>query len=239
MRRLRISGIGNFLSPTPFKGSRENKESSVHSNSMESASSSSSSALPRDTFDKEEIDGDSDSSIYEENDALSESLSNITYRSSRIHRSPKWGHIGGGSHKRGTIADLHPNGPFSIYFTHQLDQCPYVSLLSPIVKQKRPSLFTPILQNASRLGICFRCYICCGNSSCVPYTPLDQSVHHVIMSSSELVPSSHHVDITLILAATYFLNSLFPIVLIVFSFFATSSNAGKGFLSLLLSSSDP
>ena len=231
--RLRIRNDSTSFLSTPFTGSTVND---LHSDSKESASpspiaSDSPTASPHAPLEWEER-GDS---IRESNASLSHSPPNRGSRSSRIRRSPKWRRMGMSNPKKGTFAELHPDGPFAIYFTQQLEQRCSALLCLSLVQQKKPSLFKPILQNSSLLGVCLHCYTCCGNSPCVPYTPLSKSAHHAIMSSSEFSSSPDHVDITLILAGTYFLFPLFPIAPIASSSFATSLRAGRGVFSLPLS----
>ena len=235
--RLRIRNDSTPFLSTPFTGSTAND---LHSDSKENASLSptasvSPTAIPHAPLEVEEY-GDS---IRETNASLSHSPPNRGSRSSRIRRSPKWRHMGMNNPKKGTFAELHPDGPFAIYFTQQLEKRCSTLLCSSLVQQKKPSLFKPILQNSSLLGVCLHCYTCRGNSSCVPYTPLTKSAHHAIMSSSEFSSSPDHVDITLILAGTYFLSPLFPIVPTASSSFATSPRAGKGVFSLPLSHTAP
>ena len=235
--RLRIRNDNTPFLSTPFTGSTAND---LHSDSKDNASpsptaSGSPTAPPHAPIEGEEV-GDS---IRETNTYLSQSPPNRGSRSSRIRRSPKWRHMGMNNPKKGTFAELHPDGPFSIYFTQQLEQrCSSLSY-SSLVQQKKPSLFKPILQNSSLLGVCLHCYTCRGNSSCVLYTPLSKSAHHAIMSSSEFSSSPDHVDITLILAGTYFLSLFFPIAPTASSSFATSPRAGRGVFSLPLSHAAP
>ena len=201
--RLRIRNDSTSFLSTPFTGSTAND---LHFDSNENASlsptaSGSPTASLHAPLEWEEY-GDS---IRETNTTLSHSPPNRGSRSSRIRRSPKWRRMGMNNPKKGTFAELHPDGPFSIYFTQQLEQRCSIRSYSSLVQQKKPSLFKPILQNSSLLGVCLHCYTCRSSSSCVPYTPLSKSAHHAIMSSSEFSSSPDHVDITLILAGTYFL----------------------------------